>query len=86
MGARGSITHQTIKFLKTLQQIITLNKEKKRAVKIQKKPITLVCRFLFYKNKTNIMKNAGKLKGKNIFINEDFSHESMEFEGCNRKK
>ena len=42
------------------------------------KPRTIVSRFLNYKDKTNILKNAKKLKGKNIFINEDFSHETME--------
>ena len=42
------------------------------------KPRTIVCRFLNYKDKTNILKNAKKLKSKNIFINEDFSHETME--------
>ena len=42
------------------------------------KPTTIVSRFLNYKDKTNILKNAKKLKGKNIFINEDFSHETME--------
>ena len=42
------------------------------------KPRTIVCRFLNYKDKTNILKNAKKLKGKNLFINEDFSHETME--------
>ena len=39
------------------------------------KPRTIECRFLNYQDKTNILK---KLKGKNIFINEDFSHETME--------
>ena len=34
--------------------------------------------FFNYKGKKNILKNAKKLKGKNIFINEDFSHETME--------
>ena len=42
------------------------------------KPRTIVCRFLNYKDKTNILKNVKKLKGKTIFINEDFSHETME--------
>ena len=42
------------------------------------KPRTIVCRFLNYKDKTNILKNAKNLKGKNIFINEHFSHETME--------
>ena len=54
-----------------------------RAHRIKKKenpgrPRTIVCRFLNYKDKTNILKNAKKLKGKNIFINEDFFHETME--------
>ena len=42
------------------------------------KPRTIVCRSLNYKDKTNILKNAKNLKGKNIFINKDFSHETME--------
>ena len=37
-----------------------------------------MCQFLNYNDKTNILKNAKKLKGKNIFINEDFSQETME--------
>ena len=39
---------------------------------------TIVCRFLNYKDKTNILRNAKKLKDKNIFVNEDFSHETMD--------
>ena len=42
------------------------------------KPRTIVCRSLNYKDKTNILKNAKNLKGKNIFINKDFSRETME--------
>ena len=42
------------------------------------KPRAIVCSFLNYKDKTNILKNAKKLKGKNNFINEVFSHETME--------
>ena len=42
------------------------------------KPRTIVCRFFNYKDKTNILRNAKKLKCKNIFTNEDFSHETME--------
>ena len=42
------------------------------------KPRTIVCRFLNYTDRTNILKNAKKLKGKNVFINEDFSYETME--------
>ena len=42
------------------------------------KPRTIVCYFLNYKDKINILKNAKKLKGKNIFINEDLPYETME--------
>ena len=42
------------------------------------KPRTIVCRFLNYKDKTNTLKNAKKLKGKNIFINEYFSRGTTE--------
>ena len=73
MRARSSVTHQrqTGDCWKHRNRTSTPNKEKKRTVKI-------VCRFLNYKDKTNILRNVKKLKGKNIFINEDFSHETME--------
>ena len=75
-----------------MQEVQSLIKDKlgiaeniviERAHRIKKKenpgrPRTIVCRFLNYKDKTNILKNAKKLKGKNIFTNEDFSHETME--------
>ena len=35
-------------------------------------PRTIICRILNYKGKAKILKNAKKLKGKNISINEDF--------------
>ena len=47
------------------------------------KPRTIVCR---YKDKTNILKNVKKLKGKSIFINEHFSHETMELRKELREK
>ena len=37
------------------------------------KPRTIVARFLKYKDKSNILTNAKKLKGTGVFINEDFS-------------
>ena len=65
---------------------IAENIEIEQAHRIKKKgnsenpgePRTRACRFLNYKDKTNILKNAKKLKGKNIFINKDFSHETIE--------
>ena len=32
-------------------------------------PRTIICRILNYKDKVTILRNAKKLKGKNIFIN-----------------
>ena len=55
----------------------TSNKEKERSEN-PGKPRTIVCRFRNYKDKTNILKNAKKLKSKSIFISEDFSRETME--------
>ena len=52
--------------------------KKKRNSENPGKPRTIVCCFLNYKNKTNILKNAKKIKGKNIFLYEYFSHETME--------
>ena len=36
------------------------------------KPRAIVCKLLSYKQKKEVLKNAKKLKGSNIFINEDF--------------
>ena len=52
--------------------------KKKENSKNPGKHRTIICQFLNYNDKTNILKNAKKLKGKNIFINEDFSQETME--------
>ena len=41
-------------------------------------PRTIVCKLLSYKQKKEILKNAKKFKGSNIFINEDFCFETMQ--------
>ncbi|XP_065673862.1 uncharacterized protein LOC136090816 [Hydra vulgaris] len=41
------------------------------------KPRTFVCKILNWQDKENILSNARKLKEKNIFINEDYSDETM---------
>ena len=41
-------------------------------------PRTIVCRILNYKDKVKILRNAEKLKGKNIFINEDFCQATLD--------
>ncbi|XP_065639535.1 uncharacterized protein LOC136072290 [Hydra vulgaris] len=41
-----------------------------------KKPRTIVIKLLNYKDKVKILKNANKLKGSEIYINEDFSLET----------
>ena len=43
-----------------------------------KKPRPIVCNLLSLKDKKLILKNANKLKGTNIFIDEDYSFETME--------
>ena len=42
------------------------------------KPRTIVCKLLSYKQKKEVLKNVKKLKGSNIFINEDFCFETMQ--------
>ena len=43
------------------------------------RPRTIVCNLLSFKEKKLVMKNAKKLKNRNIFIDEDFSPETMEY-------
>ena len=43
------------------------------------KPRTIVYNLLSFKEKKLVMKNAKKLKNTNIFIDEDFSPETMEY-------
>ena len=48
------------------------NKEKKM------EPGTIVCKILSYKQKKEVPKDAKKTQGVDIFINEDFCHETMQ--------
>ena len=43
------------------------------------KPRTIVCNLLSFKEKKLVIKNAKNLKNTNIFIDEDFSPETMEY-------
>ena len=43
------------------------------------KPRTIVCKLLNYKQKEEILRNTKKLKGSNIFINESFCYETMQY-------
>ena len=47
------------------------NKDKKTKTR------TIVCRILSYKQKKEVLQNAKKLQGTEIFINKDFCHETM---------
>ena len=40
---------------------------------------TIVCKLLNYKQKEQILRNTKKLKESNIFINEDFCQETMQY-------
>ena len=41
-------------------------------------PRTIICRILNYKDKVKILRNAKKLKGKNIFKKEDFCQATLD--------
>ena len=46
---------------------------------------TIACRILNYQDKVKILRNGKKLKGKNIFINQDFRQATLDqvaLEGC----
>ena len=42
------------------------------------KPKTIACKLQSYKQKKEVLKNVKKLKGSNVFINEDFCFETMQ--------
>ena len=42
------------------------------------KPRRIVCKILSYKKKKEVLKDAKKLQGRDIFLNEDFCHEAMQ--------
>ena len=42
------------------------------------KPRTIVCKLLSHSDKERVLAKLGKLKGTNIYINEDFSEETMQ--------
>ena len=48
-----------------------------RVGKFENKPRTIVCKLLNWQEKENILAKAKNLKGKNVYINEDFSEETM---------
>ena len=52
--------------------------KKKRKTYKKTKSRTIVCKILSYKQKKEDLKNAQKLQGTDIFINEDFCHETMQ--------
>ena len=43
-----------------------------------KTPRIIICNLLSYKDKVKILQKANKLRGTNIFINEDLSRETTE--------
>ena len=43
------------------------------------RPRTIASKLLNYKQKEEILRNTKKLKGSNIFINEDFCYETMQY-------
>ena len=47
--------------------------------KDKKRPRTIVLRLANFKDKSIILKNVNKLKGRDVYINKDFSRETTEF-------
>ena len=47
--------------------------------KSRSKPRTIVCKLLRFKDKQNILRKAKLLKGTNIFINEDYCQDTVEY-------
>ena len=47
--------------------------------KNRSKPRTIVCKLLRFKDKQDILRKAKLLKGTNIFINEDYCHNTVEY-------
>ena len=66
--------NQTLK-TKLSQKVPQSKKSKKQE---KNHPRTIMCYLLSYEDKQNDLKNCKKLKGTNIFVNEDFSQESLE--------
>ena len=55
------------------------NRVKRKKGDKSKKPRPIVCSLLSFKDKKLILKSANKLKGTNIFIDEDYSFETMKY-------
>ena len=53
--------------------------KKRRNSKTKNQPRTIVVRLQNYKDKVTILRNAKKLKGSNVYINEDFCQETLDY-------
>ena len=53
-------------------------KRNKDKDKDKKRPRTILLRLADFKGKSIILKNVNKLKGSDVYINEDFSRETTE--------
>ena len=59
-----------------IEQEIEIERAHRTGKKIDSRHRTIVLKLSKYKSKELILKNAHKLKGQNIYINEDFSNET----------
>ena len=57
---------------------VTIEMAHRVGEKLNDKERVIVVQFLFYKDKTNILRNCKKLKGTKFSIFEDFSKETMQ--------
>ena len=65
--------------VKNVQIERTHRSERSKSNNNSEKLRTIVCNLLNYKQKEEILRNTKKLKGSNIFINEDFCYETMQY-------
>ena len=65
--------------VKNVQIERTHRSERSKSNNNSEKLRTIVCNLLNYKQKEEILRNTKKLKGSNIFINESFCYETMQY-------
>lgn len=75
-GTWEEVEEQVIELCRSKLSVTDISIERAHRIgrKNQNKPRPIVCKLLNYKDKERIKRNGYKLKGTNIFINDDFSN------------
>ena len=66
-------------YVEDAENIHDIERAHKAGRKSRNKPRTIVCKLLRFKDKQNILRKAKLLKGTNIFINEDYCQDTVEY-------